>query len=47
MAGPEDDIRRWCGGTPRALLTVPGITGLLRVEIGFIDATTLTLGGTA
>lgn len=47
VAGPEDDIRRWCGGTPRVLHTVPGTAGPLRVEIGFADTTTLTLGLTA
>ncbi|SMD23884.1 VOC family protein [Lentzea albidocapillata] len=44
VAGPAGDIRGWCGGTPRGLNAVPGTAGPLRVEIGFADGTTLTLG---
>lgn len=44
VAGPADDIRRWCGGAPRGLNAVPGTSGPLRVEIGYVDGTTLTLG---
>jgi hypothetical protein len=44
VAGPADDIRRWCGETPRRLNAVRGTAGPLRVEIGFVDGTTLTLG---
>jgi hypothetical protein len=44
VAGPADDIQRWCGGRPRGLHTVPGTGGPLRVEIGFHDGTTLTVG---
>jgi hypothetical protein len=44
VAGPSEDIRRWCGRQPRGLHTVPGTAGPLRVEIGFADGTMLTLG---
>jgi hypothetical protein len=44
VAGPEDEIVRWCGGRPQALRTVPGVTGPQRVEVGFADGTSVTLG---
>lgn len=47
VAGPAEDIKRWCGGTPRGLHAVPGTGGPLRVEIGFVDGATLTLGLTS
>ncbi|OAH12839.1 VOC family protein [Streptomyces jeddahensis] len=44
VAGPADDIQRWCGGRPPGLHTVPGTAGPLRFEVGFVDGTSLTLG---
>jgi hypothetical protein len=44
VAGPAGDIHGWCGGQPRVLRTVPGTAGPLRVEIGFLDGGTITLG---
>jgi Glyoxalase-like domain len=44
VAGPADEITRWCGEQPRGLRTVPGTAGPQRVEVGFADGTTLTLG---
>lgn len=45
VAGPADDIQRWCGGEmPRAVRTAPGVAGPLRVEIGLADGTSVTLG---
>jgi hypothetical protein len=45
VAGPADEIVRWCGGHPQGLRTVAGTAGPLLVEVGFADGTTLTLGG--
>lgn len=44
VAGPDDGIRQWCGGDPRGLVAVPGTSGPLRVEVGFIDGGTALLG---
>lgn len=44
VAGPADEIQRWCGGTPSGLRTAPGAEGPLRVEIGFVEGPPLTLG---
>ncbi|WP_037265696.1 VOC family protein [Kibdelosporangium aridum] len=44
VAGPAEDIQRWCGGEPHGLRTLPGSAGPLRVVIGFADGTTHTLG---
>jgi hypothetical protein len=44
VAGPAEEIRRWCGELPRGLRSVPGTAGPQRVEVGFADGTSLTLG---
>lgn len=44
VAGPIEDIQRWCGGKPRGLHAVPGTAGPLRVEISFVDGVACTLG---
>ncbi|MGP3974247.1 VOC family protein [Streptomyces sp. 8N114] len=44
VAGPVDDIRRWCGDHPRGLHALPGTSGPRRVEVGFADGSTVTLG---
>ncbi|MFI6012173.1 VOC family protein [Streptomyces sp. NPDC051243] len=44
VAGPADVIEGWCGGKPSGLKTVPGNAGPLRVEVGFVDGASLTLG---
>lgn len=44
VAGPRDDITRWCGGLPDGVRCHPGRTGPRAVEIGFGDGATATLG---
>jgi hypothetical protein len=44
VAGPADVIEGWCGGTPNGLRSLPGTAGPLRVEVGFADGASLTLG---
>ncbi|MBO3733026.1 VOC family protein [Glycomyces niveus] len=47
VAGPRDVIEDWCGDRPAGLRTVPGTSGAVRVEIGFADGGTVTLGVTS
>jgi hypothetical protein len=44
VAGPVDVIEDWCGAKPEGLRTVPGTSGPLRVEVGFADGESVTLG---
>jgi hypothetical protein len=44
VAGPEDEIRRWCGGELRGLRVTSGTAGPQRVEVGFVDGTATTFG---
>lgn len=44
VAGPADVIEDWCGTKPDGLRTVTGTSGPLRVEIGFADGESATLG---
>ena len=44
VAGPRDEIHKWCGGIPRGLRTVTGTTGPQRVDIGFADGSTYAFG---
>ena len=44
VAGPKDEIHKWCGGIPRGLQTLAGTDGPQRVEVGFADGSTYTFG---
>ncbi len=44
VAGPAEVIEDWCGTKPEGLRTVPGTTGPLRVEVGFVGGESVTLG---
>ena len=44
VAGPKDEIHKWCGGIPRGLQTLTGTGGPHRVEVGFADGSTCTFG---
>ena len=44
VSGPEDDLRRWCGGLPDGLRVLPGTSGPRRVEVAFADGGTVTFG---
>jgi hypothetical protein len=44
VAGPADEIRRWCGEEPQGLQSVTGSDGPRRVEVGFADGPPVILG---
>jgi hypothetical protein len=46
VAGPVDDIRRWCGGWPAGVHAVDGTDGPRSVEVGFADGGRVRFGAT-
>ena len=44
VAGPKDEIHKWCGGIPKGLRTVNGTDGPHRVEVGFADGSNYIFG---